>query len=181
MVQDDPDIDRILSRFPGPITISSLTRRSIAVTALLLAAIMMVPEVVVFDSPYLMPKLIPGLVGVAVLLLSAFLGAARLYVDGAGFEVVSPLNTQFIAWDNVEAFEVKPTNLGRGVRVPLVYCRVRHPSWPADLPEIIVDRWFLSRSFDGTSLSTERLARLLTLWRDRAMVPPTAAKTVETI
>lgn len=177
MPQDDPAIDQILSRFPGPIVIHSLTLGSVAPMALLMAVFVMVLELSVFDGPYLLPKVIPGLVGLAAFLLTLFIGAGHIRLDGAGFEVVSPFNMQSIAWKNVEAFEIILTSVGKGGRAPLVYCRVRHSPSPGDPRQFVVGRNFLSRSLDDMALTPDDLARLMTLWRDRAMALPIAAGT----
>jgi hypothetical protein len=190
--EQDRAIERILSQFPGPVTIHSLTPRSAALTAMMIAGILLLLEAVV-NGPNLTPKIVVGLTGVAIWLVTLLIGARRLSLGGGGFEVDGLFSRRSIAWRDVAAFEVILTDIGRGVRVPLVYCRVCCPSSNDDpmckgqpneewvgssnpgahrntvLEEDALDRWFLTKSFEKTWLSADSLAQVMTLWRDRAV------------
>ena len=169
-----PPVNKILSRFPGPITIISLTRRSVTRLTVALTLVMAVPgAMVVAESRYILPFVLLLGVGLAALLLVLFFWSGRLSVDAAGFEVVSPLNNCSTTWDNVDRFEVILTSVGRGARLPLVYCKTHHPPRDQNSCNLVVDRYFLSRSFDGEELSPEDLADLMTRWKDRALSMPT--------
>lgn len=166
-------VDRVLSRFPGPITMVSLTKRSVTRLVVMLALGMAVPgSVVLAESRYVVPIVILLGVGLAALLLVLFFWSGRLLLNAARFEVVCPLNTWSTTWENVDRFEVILTSVGRGARRPLVYCRTRRPPRNRIDGDLVVDRYFLSRSFDGDELSSEDLAGLMMRWRDRALSMP---------
>jgi hypothetical protein len=190
--EQDRAIERILSQFPGPVTIHSLTPLSAALVAMVLAGMLLLLEVVVNGSD-LTFKIAVRLSVVAIWLVTLLAGARRLSLDSGGFEVDSLFSRRSIAWRDVAAFEVILTNVGKGARIPLVYCRLCCPS-PDDDPtfkgqaneewvgssnpaahrntvqeEVALDRWFLSKSFEKTWLTADSLAQVMTLWRDRAV------------
>jgi hypothetical protein len=191
--EQDRAIERILSQFPGPVTIRSLTLRSSALVTMILAGILLLLEAIVADGPDLRVQIVVGLTIAVIWLVTLLIGARHLSLDGGGFEVDSLFSRRSEAWRDVAAFEVILTDIGRGVRVPLVYCRVCCPSSNDDpmckgqpneewvgssdpgahrntvLEKDALDRWFLTKSFEKTWLSADSLAQLMTLWRDRAV------------
>jgi hypothetical protein len=168
-------VDNTLAKFPGPVTVNSLTLESAGKNVVIMAVIVIALEAylayaVTNALPFVMPRLLFVFGG--ALLVGLFLGWARVHLDGAGLEVVSPLNTWSTTWDNVDRFEVVETSVGRGARVRVVFCKCHQPPWNRIFGERAIDRRFLTRVVDGEEMSPDELCELMTCnneltWRGR--------------
>jgi hypothetical protein len=168
----DSVVERALAKFPGPLTVDSLTLESAAKNAFIVAVFVVAIEAyLAYTAPGVLPFTMPLLLFVSgsAVLIGLFLGWGRVDLDGTGFEVVSPLNTWSTTWDNVDRFEVVLTNAGRGARVRIVFCKCHQPPWNRIFGELAVDRRFLTRAVDGEEMSSDELGELMTRWGELAL------------
>jgi hypothetical protein len=142
---EDPAIEPILSRFPGPIAIRSLTARGVtmltttwlAVFGVVLAVLLFsgagkTPGLMLLLAPIFLPIFAVGWLGMLLL------GVRELSLDSRGFTLDSLLGRRSMAWQDVVAFEVVLTNIGRATAFLsfiagfAIRRRMTAPDWRAD-------------------------------------------------
>jgi len=169
------EVDAILARFPGPVTlrISRIKMLVLLVGSLAFVACGVLLIVFVKNDP---EAVVAGIASVlffgacaaigAVMLLP---GAGSLTLDAGGFEICSFFRRNRIAWPQASRFTVATLSLPGGNKKPMVgYDQDGLKGFGADYSRDAIGR--NAALPDGYGLPLEELARLLTEWRERALM-----------
>jgi hypothetical protein len=163
-------VDLVVSRFPKAVPVQSLTGRSIITMALICVALWAVIEALAGFQLFGLP------VGVHIFvccpfflcwLFTVLMGKRTLWLGVDSFVLESFFSSTRVHWKDVDFFEVRQTRVKGAATVPYVYCRMRGSNMPSS--EIVIDKWFLSKTAEGAKLSPYDLDRIMETWRERAI------------
>ena len=167
---DQDAVGLVASRFPAVVSIQSLTWRSMITIGVICVALWAVVEALTGFQLFDLPARVHILVCSPFLLcwlMTALMGNRTLWLEAGDFVLESSFSETRVHWKDVEFFEVRQTPVGKGATIPYVYCRIRGSNDPSS--DMVIDKWFLSKTVDGVKLSSYDLDRILETWRERAV------------